>query len=172
MKVMKKLFLALTLLLAVAATGVAQNYIVVDSEKLFKSQSDYVAALESLDKQAQADQKRVDEKFAEVETLYNRYMRVRSSMTAAQQQAQEEQILSLEQQAQQFQESIFGSEGTLMQRRVELIQPIQKRVFAAIEAYAQKVGADLVIDRASNPSLLYVNKGIDATEQVIESMKQ
>lgn len=169
---MKKLIFTVAFVVIAALQGVAQNYIVVDSEKLFKSQSDYVAALESLDKLAQEEQKRVDEKFSEVETLYNRYMRVRSSMNMAQQQAQEEQILSLEQQAQQFQESIFGSEGSLMKRRIELIQPIQKRIFAAIEAYAQKVGADLVIDRASNPSLLYISSGVDATEQVIESLKQ
>ena len=42
-------------------------------------------------------------------------------------QTREEAILSQERAAQQYQEGIFGKEGTLMKRRLELIAPIQKR---------------------------------------------
>lgn len=167
---MKKLILICALALT-AVGGYAQNYMVVDSEKIFKSQTDYTEALKTLDEMAQAEQKRVDEKFAEVETLYNRYMRVKSSMTPAQQQAQEEQILQREQQAIRYQESIFGNEGSLLQKRVELIQPIQKRVFTAIENYAKEAGYDLVIDASSNPTLIYRSERVDKTQAVIDRLK-
>ena len=167
---MRKVFLSWILAL-VAFAGYAQNYMVVDSEKIFKSQADYTEALTTLDELAKAEQKRVDEKFAEVESLYNRYMRVKNSMTPAQQQAQENEILQREQQAIQFQESIFGNEGSLMQRRVELIQPIQKRVFSAIESYAREAGYDLVIDSASNPTLIYRSEQVDMTQAVIDRLK-
>ncbi len=167
---MRKVFLSWILALA-AFAGYAQNYMVVDSEKIFKSQADYTEALTTLDELAKAEQKRVDEKFAEVENLYNRYMRVKNSMTPAQQQAQENEILQREQQAMQFQESIFGNEGSLMQRRVELIQPIQKRVFSAIESYAREAGYDLVIDSASNPTLIYRSEQVDKTQAVIDRLK-
>lgn len=167
---MRKVFLSWILALA-AFAGYAQNYMVVDSEKIFKSQADYTEALTTLDELAKAEQKRVDEKFAEVENLYNRYMRVKNSMTPAQQQAQENEILQREQQAIQFQESIFGNEGSLMQRRVELIQPIQKRVFSAIESYAREAGYDLVIDSASNPTLIYRSEQVDKTQAVIDRLK-
>lgn len=167
---MRKVFLSWILAL-VAFAGYAQNYMVVDSEKIFKSQADYTEALTTLDELAKAEQKRVDEKFAEVESLYNRYMRVKNSMTPAQQQAQENEILQREQQAIQFQESIFGNEGSLMQRRVELIQPIQKRVFSAIESYAREAGYDLVIDSASNPTLIYRSEQVDKTQAVIDRLK-
>ncbi len=168
---MKKWILGLVAVVATVSASVAQNYIVVNSEKIFKSQSDYNEALASLDKLAQEEQEKVDKKFSEVETLYNRYMRVKSSMSASQQQAQEENILEMEQQAIAYQESVFGSEGTLMQKRVELIQPIQKRVFTAIEAYAKQVGADLVIDSAQNPTLLFVGEAADKTQAVIDQLK-
>ncbi len=167
---MRKVFLSWIWALA-ALAGYAQNYMVVDSEKIFKSQADYTQALTTLDELAKAEQKRVDEKFAEVESLYNRYMRVKNSMTPAQQQAQENEILQREQQAIQFQESIFGNEGSLMQRRVELIQPIQKRVFSAIESYAREAGYDLVIDSASNPTLIYRSEQVDKTQAVIDRLK-
>ena len=62
---MKQLILTLSLVLTTAWVG-AQNYIVVNSEQIFKSQADYNEALTTLDNLAQEEQKKVDEKFAEV----------------------------------------------------------------------------------------------------------
>lgn len=167
---MKKLFLTLALGV-IASIGFAQNYMVVNSEKIFKSQSDYNTALTTLDELAKAEQKKVDNKFAEVESLYNRYMRVKSSMTPAQQQAQEEEILRREEEAIAYQEEFFGNEGSLMKKRLELIQPIQKRVFEAIERYAKESGYDLVIDSASNPTLIFSSEKVDKTQAIIDRLK-
>ncbi len=152
--------------------AVAQNYIVVDSEKIFRSQADYNEAIQTIDQLGEQEQARVDQMYAEIETLYNNYMQVRQNLSASTRQAREQDILNREQQAQQYQESVFGSEGTLMQRRVELIQPIQKRVFEAIEQYAASVGADLVIDKASNPTLLFSSERVDKTQAIIDLLKQ
>ena len=53
-----------------------------------------------------------------------------------------------------------------------MITPIQKRVFATIETYAKQVGADLVLDSANNPTLLYNNPSVERTQQVIEALKK
>ena len=139
--------------------------------KLFKSLDTYNAAIEQLDSLASAYQKQVDARFAEVEELYNTYMAQKRTLTAAMQQSRENAILTKEKEAQQYQESIFGNEGTLMKQRVALIEPIQKQVFAVIEAYAAEVGADLVIDSANNPTLLYNSERADHTQQIIERLK-
>ena len=80
--------------------------------------------------------------------------------------------LTREQEAQEYQESLFGQEGTLMKKRLELIQPIQKKVFDAIEAYAKQVGAAAVIDSSNNPTLLYASPSAEHTQQVIELLKK
>ena len=164
------LFLAAFLL--TTATLAAQNCIVVNSEKVFKSLDAYNTAIESLDKLAELYQKQVDDKFSEVETLYNNYMLQKASLSSATRQSRENDILAKEQEATQFQESIFGQEGTLMKKRVELIEPIQKEVFAAIDAYARQVGAAVVIDSSNNPTLLYTNPEADRTEQVIRALRK
>lgn len=114
----------------------------------------------------------VDAKFAEVETLYNNYMNQKASLTAATRQARENDILAKEKAAQEYQETLFGNDGTLMKKRVEMIEPIQKQVFSAIEAYAKQVGADVVLDSANNPTLLYSNPSVDRTQQVIDVLKK
>ena len=167
---MKRLILIAAFLLTAGALS-AQNYIIVNSEKVFKSVEAYNTAISDLDSLAKQYQEQVDAKFEEVETLYTTYLAQKASLSASARQAREALILAREKEAQQFQESLFGQEGVLMQKRLELIQPIQKRVFAAIEAYAGQAGADLVLDSSNNPTLLYNNPSVERTQQVIEALK-
>ncbi len=168
---MKKIFLMLALTFGLATIASAQNYAVVNSEKVFKSIEAYNDALKQLDTLAEQYQKQVDEKFEAVETLYNTYMERKSSLSAASQKANEDNILQKEQEATEFQESLFGSEGTLMKKRVELIQPIQQKVFKAIEQYAQAKGYDMIIDIAQNATMLYYSPKADKTEDIILLVK-
>ena len=103
---MRRLILTLALVLGFAVAAEAQNYAVVNSEKIFKSIESYNAAISELDKLANDYQKQVDEKFEEVEKLYNAYMERRNQLNAASQQANEENILKLEEEATKFQEAI------------------------------------------------------------------
>jgi len=169
---MKRFICFLVLIFAGAGLAAAQNCAVVDSEKVFKSLAAYNEAIAELDALAAKEQKNVDAKFARVETLYNNYMQVKGAMSASARQVQEDQILNLEKEAQEYQESVFGSEGTLMKKRLELIQPIQKRVFSAIGEYARANGVDLVLDSASNPTLLYNSTAVDRTQAIIDLLKR
>ena len=168
---MKRLILIAVFVLT-TGTLAAQNYIIVNSEKVFKSIDAYNTALSTLDKLAEQYQDLVDAKFAEVETLYNNYMNQKASLTAATRQARENDILAKEKAAQEYQETLFGNDGTLMKKRIEMIEPIQKQVFSAIEAYAKQVGADVVLDSANNPTLLYSNPSVDRARRGIVVLKK
>ncbi len=155
-----------------AGTLSAQNYIIVNSEKIFKSLDNYNQAITSLDELAKQYQSQVDAKYEEIEKLYNTYQSQKQSLSAATRQARENEIITKEQEAQEYQESLFGQEGELMKKRLELIQPIQEQVFGAIESYAKEVGADMVLDSSNNPTLLYNNPAIERTQQVIDALKK
>ena len=66
----KSLFLMAIALLSATFVS-AQNYMVVNSEKVFKSLTAYNNALETLDDLAESYQNTVDQKFAAVEQMYN-----------------------------------------------------------------------------------------------------
>lgn len=149
----------------------AQNYMVIDSEKVFKSLSTYTSALDSIDKLAEQYQQQVDKKFQQVEQLYNSYMQQRASLSEGARQQYEQMILQKESEATEYQESLFGTEGELMKRRMELIQPIQERVFGVIESFAKEYGYDMVIDISANPTILYYSTKVDFTESIIKALK-
>lgn len=158
------------MLISVAAVS-AQNYMVIDSEKVFKSLSSYNNALTEIDQLAEEYQAKVDAKFQEVETLYNSYMQQRAALSETSRQQREQQILKKEQEATEYQESLFGTEGALMKRRMELIQPIQQKVFDTIESFATQYGYDLVIDISANPTVLYYSSKVDFTQRIINALK-
>ena len=168
---MKKIFALLLGVVAFMGVASAQNYMVVDSEKIFKSINEYNEAMTQLDNLAQLCQKQVDAKFADIEKLYNSYQQDKSALSAASRALRENEILEKEAEAVKFQESLFGNEGTLMKKRIELIQPIQERVFKAIESYAKSNGFDLVLDIASNATMLYYSTSVNRTEEVIKLVK-
>ena len=168
---MKRLILTIALMLGFAAVASAQNYAVVNSEKIFKSIDQYNQAITQLDQMANDYQKQVDAKFEEVEKIYNAYMARRAQLSQASQQANEENILKLEQEAQKYQETIFGTDGELMKKRLELIQPIQKKVFDTIKKYAEQKGYDMIIDISQNATMLYYSERADHTDEIIEILK-
>lgn len=167
---MKRIFFIAAFTAAVC-TAAAQNYMIVNSEQVYKSIDAYNKAIAELDKLAETYQAQVDAKFDEVESLYTSYMSQKSSLAPVTQQARENAILEKEQQANAFQQSLFGPEGTLMKKRIEAIQPIQKEVFDAIARYARENGFDLVLDATNNPTLLYNAPALDRTEALIEYLK-
>lgn len=169
---MRRFIFTLSTFILCAGVVSAQKYIVVDSEQIFRSIEAYNTALTTLDNLANQYQTKVDAAYAEVETMYNQYIAQKDSMTAAQRNAKEQEILAKERAAAEFQQSVFGNDGVMMKKRVELIQPVQNRVFSAIEKYAEQGGYDLVLDTASNASMLYHSKSVNHTQKIIELLKQ
>ena len=169
---MKRIILTAMFALATLGIASAQKYFVINSEMVFKSLDSYNNAIAQLDNLAKQYQAEVDNKFKSIETLYNSYMAQKSSLSASTRATVEQQILQKEQEAQKYQQEIFGENGTLMKKRVELIKPIQTKVFATIEKYAKENGYDLVLDKASNASMLYSSDAIDKTSEIIEELKK
>ena len=168
---MKRVILAVMFALATLGITSAQKYCVIDSEKVFKSLDEYNQAITSLDELGKAYQAEVDKMYKNVETIYNNYMAQRESLSASTRTSLEQQILQKEQEAQKYQQEVFGDEGALMKKRIELIKPIQDKVFAAIETYAKVNGFELVLDKASNASILYNGSAVDHTDAIIKTLK-
>ena len=181
--IMKRLIIALAAIVISVGAASAQKYIVVNSEQIFRSIAEYNSAMSTLDAMAKDYQSKVDAAYARVEGLYNSYMSQKQSLTEAERTAQEQSlteaertaqeqsILAEERKAAEYQEAVFGNEGLMIKKRIELIQPIQRKVFAAIESYAKEGGYEMVLDKASNASMLYNSESVDHTNKIIELLK-
>ncbi len=106
-----------------------------------------------------------------MEQAFNTYQQRKPSLSASDRNREEQRIVSREEEIKKFQAETFGEEGTVFQKRISLIKPIQDRVFAAIEKYAADHGYDIVLDIASNPTVLYYRPSVNHTDAIIAIVK-
>lgn len=168
---MKKSIIFALVLVFMGMTASAQKTMVVNTEKVFSAVAAYNDALETLDKLGQQYQKTVDDAYEQIETMFNDYQQQKAYLSNESRASREKAILDREQEVMDYQERMFGQEGELMKKRVELVKPVQDRVFGMINSYAQSNGYDLVLDIAGNPTVLYYNPSADKTEEIIKLVK-
>ncbi len=168
---MKKWILSIALISA-CAVAAAQKQMVVSTEKIFKALPKYNEAIAALDKQAESYQASVDDKYNAIEKMFNDYQAQKSFMTSSARKIREDAISRAEEDAEKYQEGIFGSEGEMMKKRIETIKPIQDEVFKAISTYAQANGYTVVLDITNNPTVIYHSPSIDKTEEIIKLVKK
>lgn len=150
----------------------AQSYMFVNSETIFKSQTDYNAAIQQLEELTAAYQKNIDNAYATIEQAYNNYQAQKAYLSDTRQAEREEEIISMERKVTDYQKEKFGPEGELMKKRLELIKPIQERVFGAISKYAEANGYTMVVDIVNNQTLLYYSPALNKTEEIITLLNQ
>ena len=66
----------------------------------------------------------------------------------------------------------FGVGGDLFKRRKELIQPIQRKVFKAIESLAKDNNYSFVLDKSKNSNILYADPKYDKSDAIIRKLKK
>ena len=104
--------------------------------------------------------------------MYETYQSQKGYLSEINRNALEEEIIKREKDIKKYQQEVFGPEGDLIKKRLELIKPIQERVFAAINQYAETNQITMVIDRANNQTLLYYAPALDKTNAIITLLKQ
>lgn len=167
---MKKLLLSIIAVCAISASY-AQSYMFIDSEKVFKSIPQYMDAIKQLDDMGRQYNQNIETAYASIEEMYNTYQAQKQYLSEASRNSREEAIIAKEQEVVKYQEDIFGQEGQMMKRRIEMIKPFQDKVFAAINKYAQANNLGMVIDISSNASLLYYSPSLDKTQEIINLVK-
>lgn len=85
-------------------------------------------------------------------------------------QLKEDEIKEKEKQITDFKQQKYGENGEYFQKQIELMKPVQDRVFKAIQDVAKEGGYDFVIDRSSQLMLLYMNDKYDLTQKVITKL--
>ena len=158
-------------MLAAVNTVQAQKFAYVDTEYILENIPEFIQAQAQLDNTASQWQKEIDEKFIEVERLYAKFQAEQFLLTEEMKREKEEEIIKLEQEAQDMQRQRFGFEGDLFKKREELIQPIQDKVFDAIEKLAQTRLYDFIFDKASGgATMLYTNPKFDQSDIILKRL--
>jgi len=164
-------FLATALLtLAIATQVQAQRIAYVDVNQILESIEEYQKAQQELDRVAATWRQEIAQEYDKIKGLYNRYQAEQVLLSDDARRQKEEEIMELERQVREMQKEKFGPEGALFEKRKELVEPIQERVFAAIEEFATDRGYDFIFDKGGSAGILFSNPRYDVTAEVLERL--
>lgn len=165
---MKKITILLLLtILGTVATIQAQRIAIVDITKVLQEMPDYQAAQAELDKIASEWRQQIALEYDQIKAMYNKYQAEQVLLTEDGRKKKEDEIMEREKQVRDLQKEKFGPEGALFRKRQDLVQPIQERVYAAIQTYAEDRGFDFIFDKGESSGLIFSNAEYDKTEDII-----
>ena len=159
---------------AVFTTGAiqAQRIAYVDVNLVLESIQEYQDAQTELDRISASWRQEIAQEYDVIKSMYNRYQAEQVLLSDEVRKQKEEEIMTKEQQVREMQKDKFGPEGELFKKRQELVQPIQEKVYEAIEGYATDRGYDFIFDKGGSANILFANPRYDVTADVLERLKK
>ena len=148
----------------------SQSYAYIDSDYILSKVPEYTQAKEKLDKLAERWTKEIEDRYAAIETKKSNFEREEILLPNEEKTKRKEEIENLEQEALDLQTLHFGSEGDYFQKRQELINPIQDRIYTALKKISKSDGYDLVFDKANQSSLIFAASEYDISDDILDEM--
>ena len=161
-------FLSLVALAPIAAQKFSVAY--VDMQYILKNLPQYETANEQLNMISKRWQKDIDAAQNEAKILATNYQTEQIFLSAERKERREAEILAKEQEVLELKRKYFGQDGEWYKKRESLLKPIQDEVYNAIQDIANEKRYDVVKDRSSEPSLIYMSSKLDISDQVLEKL--
>ena len=174
MKTFKSLLLTAAIVICGTVSSFAQiggqKIAYVDSDYILSNIPEYADAQEELNALSTKWEGEIRAIYDKVSEMYKKYQTEMVLLSEDQKRAREQEIVNKEQEAKNLQIQYFGSEGQLYQKQSELIQPIQEKIYTALNEYAQTKGYSFVFDIASGTSVLYASDRLDVSDDVLDQL--
>ncbi len=167
---MKKHFFLLLFVTALSFSVYGQRFAYVDTEYILDNIPEYKAAEREIEELSIEWQTEIENKFAEIDRLYREYQAEAPLLPEEMKRQREEAIINKEREAKDLQVMRFGREGELFAKRQELIQPIQDRVFDAVEQIANRGNYAVIFDKAGGAAMIFTDVRYDLSDDVLQRL--
>ena len=167
---MKKLIIALCLLVGTTVAVNAQKFAMVDMEYIMKNIPSYETANDQLNQISKKWQSDIDAQMQEVQKMYKNYQTELVFLSDEMKTKREEEIVAKEKAVQELKRSYFGPEGELFKKRQSLMKPIQDEVYTAIQEISKDKDLELVFDKSSAMSVIFTSPKLDISDTVLQKL--
>ncbi len=166
----KSTIIVLVLLAGIPTFSMGQRFGFVDTDYILNQMPEYHSAQKQLDLLALEWQKEIESKKNEIQKMRNDYEAEKIFLVDEVKKQRLADISTREKELRDYQQQKFGVNGELFKKRQELIQPIQDRIFDAIQKVAKDNALDFIFDKAGGVSMLYTNPKYDRSDDVLEEL--
>ncbi len=167
---MKKSIVTVLLIGLFSMPTFAQKNAYVDTEYILSKIPAYENAQTKLDALSEDWKKDIENKYKEVEQKYKEYQTEIALLSAEMKKQREDEIIKLENEANQLKDKYFGNEGELYNKRQELVKPIQDEVYNAIKEIATEGNYGFIFDKSADMSLIYTDPKFDISDDILKKL--
>ncbi|HAI85128.1 MAG TPA: hypothetical protein DCL43_15810 [Chitinophagaceae bacterium] len=170
---MKKLWMIAVFALAITAvttTATAQRYAIIDTKYILEKVPEYKEAEKKLQQQADAWQKDLDNRQAELDRMYKNYEAEQYMLSDELKKKREDELFNKEKELRDLQKKRFGYEGDLFKERQRLIKPIQDRLYNAVQRLAVARAYDFVLDKSEGITVIFADPKLEKSDEVLREM--
>jgi len=164
--------LVLSMIVAVSLGNAQQKIGYVDSEKILAELPSAKEAKDSLAGIVKIWQGELDRMSKDLQDKYEDYQKKQGLYNDQTKQTEQKKLIDEEQRMNDYKAQKFGQQGELAMQQDRLMQPIKKKVFAAIKQIAVENKLAFVFDKAGDVVLLYGEPSADYTFKVIDRLKR
>ncbi|MBT9146107.1 MAG: hypothetical protein DDT42_01987 [candidate division WS2 bacterium] len=151
-------------------TANAQKIGYIDSKFILSKMPEFKQAETEIAKASGEWQKEVETLFAEVDKLRKEFQAEEILLTEEMRKERLMVISDKDKKAKERQKKVFGFEGLLFLKRQELVQPVQDKLFTAIEKVSKSKKVAIMFDKSGEPFMLFTDPKHDYTDYVLESL--
>lgn len=149
----------------------AQKIGYIDSEFILNTHPDYKIIQEELASLSSEWKNEAQNLDKEIKELYVLLKAEEVLLTEEMYKQRVAAIKVKEKESQEFNSRIFGIEGQYFQKQAELLQPLQSKIYDAIERVSRKNNLAMLFDKASVPTgIIYTDPRHDYSEFVLEEL--
>jgi outer membrane protein len=172
MKTRKSILLLAVMFLLGIAVNAQQNQRIayVDSDYILENIPEYADAQEEINQLSKKWEKEITALFQEAQELDREYQAESVLLSEDQKRKKKEAITAKRQEAENLRMQYYGPEGELFAKRAELIQPIQEKVYNAINQVALTKNYAFVFDKAAGTTMLYCSDKNDISDEILDEI--
>lgn len=172
MKTTKLLLLAFMIMLGISSAMAQgnQKFAYVDTEYILQNIPEYGDAQEEINQMSLKWEKELKALHNKIEQMKRDYQTESVLLSEDMKKKKEDAIAAKEQEFATLQMQYYGPEGELFSKRAELIQPIQEKIYNAINQVAQVRNLAFVFDKASGTTVLYCSDKLDISDDILDEI--
>jgi len=142
----------------------------VDSEIIIEQMPEYAGIEQRLNLLSESWRDEINEMAQEIERLKEEFNAREVLFTEEIREQRLAEIDVLENNKEQHIQDKFGPDGEYFQRQRELLEPIQRQLFDAINQVANREGFDFIFDRSEDIRFLFARSEWNITEEVLTEL--
>lgn len=142
----------------------------IDSERILENMPEYSGIEQQLNLLSEGWRDEIQDLEEEIEELEEEFEAREILFTEEVRQERLNEIQNLRQQRDQLVEDRFGPEGEYFSQQQELLEPVQRQIFEALNVVADRQNFDFVFDRSQETRFLFVSEEWNLNDDVMLEM--